>query len=67
MNKWAELILGLVILLGIILFAWFSPSFGSFWDFKHAAWEFLKGGFIWFVALIGLAFIVLGINDLRSD
>jgi len=67
MNKWAELLIGLVILLGIILFAWFSPSLGTFWDFKHAAWEFVKVGFIWFVIGIGLIFIVLGLNDLRSD
>lgn len=67
MNKWAELLLGLIILLGIILFAWYSSSFGSFWDFRHAAWDFLKGGFVWSVLLIGLVFIVLGLNDLRSN
>ena len=67
MNKWVELLFGLILLVGIILFAWFSSNFGAFWNFKHAAWEFLKGAFFWFVALIGLIFIVLGLNDLRSD
>ena len=67
MNKWVELFIGLILLLGIILFAWFSPSFGDFWNFRHAAWEFIKGGFVWFIALVGLVLLVLGINDLRND
>ena len=67
MNKWTELFIGLILLVGIVILVWFSPNFGSFWDFKNAAWEFLKGGFVWFIALIGLIFIILGINDLRSD
>jgi uncharacterized membrane protein len=66
MNKWFKILLGLIVLLGIISFAWFSSDFGSFWNFKHAAWEFLKGGFFWFVALIGLVLIVLGISELRE-
>ena len=66
MNKWFEILIGLILLLGIISFAWFSPSFGNFWNFRHAAWEFLKGGFFWFIALIGLVLIVLGINNLRE-
>jgi len=67
MNKWVEIFAGLILLLGIILFAWYSSGFGDFWNFRHAAWEFLKGAFIWFFALIGLVLVVLGINDLKSD
>ncbi len=66
MNKWAELFAGTIILIGIILFAWYSAQWGSFWNFRHAAWEFLKGGLIWLIALIGLVFVLLGINDLRG-
>ncbi len=66
MNKWVELLAGLIVLIGVILFTWYSASWGSFWNFRHAAWEFLKGGVIWLVALIGLVLIVLGINDLRE-
>jgi hypothetical protein len=66
MNKWFEILLGLILLLGIISFAWFSPSLGDFWNFRHAAWEFLKGGFFWFIAFIGLILIVLGISNLRE-
>jgi hypothetical protein len=66
MNKWTELLLGLVVLLGVIVFTWYSAGWGTFWNFRHAAWEFLKGGVVWMVALIGLVLIVLGINDLRE-
>jgi hypothetical protein len=66
MNKWAELLLGLILLIGVILFAWYSVAWGNFWNFRHAAWEFLKGGVVWFVALIGVLFIMLGISDLKS-
>ena len=65
MNKWVELIVGLIVLVGVIIFTWTSAGFGSFWNFRHAAWEFLKGGVIWLVAFIGLVLIILGINDLR--
>ncbi|GAH66579.1 unnamed protein product [marine sediment metagenome] len=41
MNKWLELLIGLILLNGIILLAWYSGEWwGSFWNFKHAAWEF---------------------------
>ena len=66
MNKWTELLIGLVLLIGVILFAWYSAEWGSFWNFRHAAWEFLKGGLVWMVALAGLLFIVLGISDLKE-
>ena len=66
MNKWTELLIGLVLLIGVILFTWYSAEWGSFWNFRHAAWEFLKGGLVWMVALMGLLFIVLGISDLKE-
>lgn len=66
MNKWLELFVGLVFVIGAILVAWYSVNWGSFWNFRHAAWEFLKGGVVWFVIGIGLLFILLGISDLRE-
>jgi len=39
---------------------------GDFWNFGNAAWEFLKGGIVWFVIMIGLLFIMLGISDLKE-
>lgn len=65
MNKWIGLLTGLIILIGIIIITIISPSWGAFWDFRHAAWEFLKGVIVWLIALIGLILVILGINDLR--
>ncbi|HLD37334.1 MAG TPA: hypothetical protein VJA86_01980 [Candidatus Nanoarchaeia archaeon] len=66
MNKWLEILVGLVLLVGTILLVWYSAGWGSFWNFRHAAWEFLKGGLAWLVALIGILFLMLGISDLRD-
>ncbi len=69
MNKWLEILLGLILLLGAILVAWASSNynwvfFGKDFDFLHSAWIFFKGGLFWFVAMIGLLLIILGSNDL---
>lgn len=69
MNKWIELFLGLVFLIGAILVAWYSQTwilFGKNLNFLNAAWIFLKGGLFWFVVMIGLLFIMLGISDLKD-
>ncbi len=67
MNKWAEILIGIIILNGVILLAWYSGDlFGNFWNFKHAAWEFFKGGLVWVLLIVGLIFIVLGISDLKE-
>ncbi len=67
MNKWLELLIGLILVNGAIALAWYSGDIGSsFWNFRHAAWEFFKGGLTWFIIMIGLLFIMLGISDLRE-
>jgi hypothetical protein len=66
MNKWLEILIGLIILNGTILLGWYSSEFGSFWNFKHAAWEFFKGGLVWIILMIGLLLIILGINDIKE-
>jgi len=71
MNKWVELLLGLILVVGAILIAWASSAyqwmwFGKDFNFLHSAWIFLKGGVFWFVILIGTFLIILGINDLRE-
>jgi hypothetical protein len=66
MNKWTELLFGLLLLNGAILVWAASMNWGDFWNFGNAAWEFLKGGAIWMVIMIGLVFIMLGISDLRE-
>lgn len=71
MNKWTELLLGLILLIGVILIAWASSAyswvlFGRNFNFLHSAWVFLKGGLFWLVAMIGILLIILGINDLKE-
>lgn len=71
MDKWTELLIGLIIVVGVILVAWASSAyswvfFGKDFNFLHSAWIFLKGGIFWMVFLIGFLFILLGINDLRE-
>lgn len=66
MNKWTELLLGLIFLIGAILVWYYSMNWPSFWNFGAPAWEFLKGGAIWFAIMIGLLFIMLGISDLKD-
>ena len=67
MNKWAEILIGLILLNGAIILAWYSGTWGGyFWNFRHAAWEFLKGGIVWFVLLVGIVLILLGISDLKG-
>ncbi len=69
MNKWVEILLGLILLIGAVLVWAYSVNWvwlGISFSFKSAAWEFLKGGVIWFVVMVGLLFLMLGISDLRE-
>ncbi len=71
MNKWIEILFGLMILIGLILFSWSSAAygwtlFGKNINILNAGWIFLKGGLFWLVLLVGLLFVLLGINDLRE-
>ena len=71
MNKWTELFAGLILVVGMILVAWMSSSYG--WtimgrDFNllNAGWIFFKGGLFWLVLMIGALFILLGISDIKG-
>jgi len=71
MNKWTEILIGLILLIGMILLGFYSSVnaweiAGKSLNFWHAGWEFLQGGIFWFVIMIGLLFIMLGISDLRE-
>lgn len=61
MNKWIQLFLGLILLLGGI-YVWGL----NFFSFGTAALNFLKGGLMWMVLLVGLILVVLGISNLRE-
>jgi len=69
MNKWVEILIGLILVIGAILVAFYSQNwtlFGKDLNFWSAAWVFLKGGIFWFVLMIGALFILLGISDLKG-
>ena len=66
MNKWLELLAGLILVIGAILVAFYSQGWGATWNFWGSAWDFLKGGVFWFVLGIGALFILLGISDLKE-
>ncbi len=61
MNKWIEILVGLILVIAPI-YAWAMNYYG----FGDAALEFLKGGLIWFIIMIGLLFLMLGISDLKN-
>ncbi len=65
MNKWLELLLGLILVIGALLIAFYSQSWGS-WNFWNAAGTVFKGGLFWFIAGIGSLFILLGLSDLKG-
>jgi len=65
MNKWTEILLGLILIVAAVLVWGYSYSWG-FWNFGDASWEFLKGGVVWFVIMIGLLFLMLGLSDLKE-
>jgi len=67
MNKWAELLLGLILVIVPIIIAFFSSLwFGPAWDFWVAAGKFFLGGLFWIIVMIGVLFILLGISDLKG-
>ena len=61
MNKWLELLIGLV-LIALAISAWGMDFYG----FGEAALLFLKGGIIWLVIMIALILILLGISDIKD-
>lgn len=65
MNKWAELFIGLILVVGAVCIAFYSQNWGA-WNFCTAAWTVLKGGVFWGVAGLGALFILLGISDLKE-
>lgn len=61
MNKWLEILAGLILLI-VPIYVWAMNC----WGFGTAALEVLKGGIVWFVIMIGLLFLMLGISDLKD-
>jgi len=69
MDKWSEIILGLVLVIAPLLIAFYSQPWvlgGVSLNFWTPSWNFLKGGIFWFVFMLGALFILLGISDLKG-
>lgn len=62
MNKWLEILLGLILVVVPIALVFPGMPFSS-WG--YAALTVLKGAIVWILILVGLLLIILGINDLR--
>ena len=62
MNKWIELILGIIFVI-VPLFVALSKGTAA-WG--QATLEFIMGGIIVGVVLLGLLFIILGISDIKG-
>lgn len=65
MNKWLEILVGLLILV-VVAYVWTVTLGAGFWDFGNAAWEFLKGGLLWLLIIVGLGLLAMGISDLKK-
>ena len=66
MNKWLELLVGLLLIIIPIIVAFYSQTWGA-WNFWSAAGTFFKGGLFWFIVMIGVLFVLLGISDLKES
>jgi uncharacterized membrane protein len=63
MNKWLELIIGVVLLVGVVALVLPGMPLDS-WGI--AAWTVFKGALTWIVALVGLVLIILGISEIKG-
>jgi hypothetical protein len=63
MNKWLEIFVGLILI--VVAVAEWGLNYTGL-DFGAAALQVLKGGIVWFVIMIGLLFLMLGISDLKE-
>ena len=61
MNKWLELLIGLLLVTGSI-YVWGM----NYLDLGTAALMVLKGGITWGALGMGALFLLLGISDLRE-
>jgi len=63
MNKWLELLIGLILVV-VPIWAILPGQILAGWGV--ATLQFIKGGVVCLLVLIGLLFIMLGISDLKS-
>ena len=60
MNKWVEILVGLILVVAAVLIGFYSPTWFD------SALIVLKGGILWFILGIGLLFVLLGISELKG-
>ncbi len=63
MNKWLELLVGLILVVGAIALVFPGMPLAS-WG--KDALVLLKGGITWIVLLAGLVLIILGISEMKD-
>lgn len=63
MNKWLEILIGLILIVIPILIVTSVPLFYSW---SMAALNFLKGGVVILLVMIGALFVIVGISDLKD-
>ncbi|MCK4650292.1 hypothetical protein KAT36_03600 [Candidatus Pacearchaeota archaeon] len=61
MNKFLEILIGLIFLL-VPIYIWIT----NWADFGTSATLFLKGGLIWTLLGIGAMFILIGLSNLKD-
>ncbi len=61
MNKYLEILIGLILLL-VPIYMWIDNTAG----FGTAAILFLKGGLVWIFIGIGAMFLIIGLSDLKD-
>jgi hypothetical protein len=69
MNKWSELLLGLILIIVPLIVAFYSQSWtawGIGFNFWTPAWILLKGGIFWILVMVGVLFVLLGLSDLKG-
>lgn len=64
MNKFVEILLGLILLIAPI-YVWVDSGLLN-WGMGEAALVVLKGGVMWGLIMAGALFLILGISDLKD-
>jgi len=63
MNKWFEILLGLILIVVPIIIV---TAVSTFYNWGIAAVEFIKGGVVVGLVLVGIMLLVIGISDLKG-
>lgn len=63
MNKWIELLIGIILIVVPIIVV---TSVSTFLNWGYAAVEFIKGGIVVCLIIIGIILLILGISDLKG-